>query len=594
MATKPVPLLIAAGIDNNDSEYYAQGRYTSADKVRFVAGQPEKIGGWGKWNNNGDELTAMCRSILCYLDFNYNLWHAFGTSSRLWVFDQNKVRTNITPFIATGTLANPFTTTIGLFTVSVAHAAHRLVVGQYANFSGAAAVGGITISGEYPVTSATDANNYVITHSVAATSSAGPGGGAAVAYNYELAAGNSAITYGGGWGIDKWGSGSWGTFHGASTYVQYQRYWSLDKYGQYFLALPSGGGLYQWNSAVANRAAVVANSPATGLFMFVTSERIVVVLGANGDFMNMAWSDDNDNTIWTPGPANAANTRRLQEGTRMVAGARLAQGVNLVWTDTAAILMQYTGSNSVYATRTLGRDCGLVGPAAFAVHDGIAYWMSGNHFFYYNGAVQKISNSNDIKSIFDDLSLLYRTNTTCHHNIKFREIWWFYPSLAATEPDKYVILNLDDFSWTTGTLSRTVLGNEFLNGTTTVLAVDTSGVIYAHETGTDADGAALDWSLETSYIDLLDGDVSMNIDGYIPDMRRQTGSVALTLTSRDYPEDAAPLETLVTSIPINVGIVDMRHYGRQVKVKISQTGVIGGDFALGKQRIEAGISGGRR
>ena len=108
MATKPIALPIAAGIDNNDSEYYAQGRYTSADHIRFVTSQPEKIGGWIKWNLNGDELTSRCRSIYCYLDFNYNLWHAFGTSSRLLVFDQNKAKTNITPFVATGTLTNPF------------------------------------------------------------------------------------------------------------------------------------------------------------------------------------------------------------------------------------------------------------------------------------------------------------------------------------------------------------------------------------------------------------------------------------------------------------------------------------------------------
>ncbi|MBP7704211.1 MAG: hypothetical protein KA105_02860 [Caulobacter sp.] len=75
--------------------------------------------------------------------------------------------------------ADPFTTSSGSGAVSVAHTAHGLVAGNPVLFDGATAVGGLTLSGLYLVTSVTDANVYVVTAAATATSTA-TGGGAAV------------------------------------------------------------------------------------------------------------------------------------------------------------------------------------------------------------------------------------------------------------------------------------------------------------------------------------------------------------------------------------------------------------------------------
>lgn len=583
---KKIPLPIQPGILLSQTEYQAQGRYTDCDHIRFKDGMPEKIGGWEQWNTAGDELTGICRSLICWQDFNSNVWHAFGTSERLWVYDQNKTRSNITPYVATGTLANPFTTTISSTTVTVSHTSHGLVVGQYVNFSGASAVGGITISGEYAVVSVPGTNSYTITHSAAATSSAGPGGGASVAYSYEIASGNANVTAGGGWGIGTWGTGTWGTIRSSNTYVQLPRYWSLDRYGQYLLAMPSGGKLYQWQLSASTRAAAVTNAPTSGNFMFVTSERIVVVLGADGDFMKMAWCDDDDNTVWTPAQDNTANIRRLQEGNRLMAGTRMAQGVNLVWSDTAAYLMQFTGTNSVYSTRVVGTNCGLVGPAAFCVVDGVAFWMSQHTFHMYGGQLSHMPRAEEIESIFTDIDSDQRYKINCHFNPLFREIWWTYPSTGATEPDRYIMVAIDSWDWHVGTLDRTAFGIRALLGEYAIFATDANGIIYQHETGLDADGAALDWHLETGFIDLEDGNADLNIDGYIPDFKRQTGTIDLTFTSRDLPEDTTNLETVTKQIAEGDTIVDLRHFGRQTKLKLAQSSVVGGDFRLGAQRIE--------
>lgn len=583
---RKIPLPIASGVVLNRTDYEAQGRWTGCDHIRFVDGQPEKIGGWSQWNIDGDEISGICRAIQCWQDYSYNVWHVFATTSRLWAFDQDKTRTNITPYAETGTLANPFTTTNASATVSVADTSHGLVVGQYVSFSGASAVGGITISGEYQVAGVTDANTYTIVHSSAATSSAGPGGGGSVSFSYELAPGDPNVSTGGGWGIGRWGEGTWGTERTSTTYLQLPRRWSLDQYGQHLLAMPSGGGLYKWQVNVANRAALVTNAPGTGLFMFVTSERIVVVLGADGDFMTMKWCDDDDLTIWTPADDNTANIRRLQEGSRLMAGTRMAQGINLVWSDTAVYLMQFTGTNTVYSTRVVGTNCGIIGPGAFVVVDGIAYWMAPSTFQMYGGQLSTLPRWEEIKPVFDELDPDQRFKVHAHYNPMFREIWWEYPSAGSVEPNRYVKVSLDTWDWDVGTLDRTAFGLRNVLGQYLLLATDENGVIYEHETGSDADGVALDWHIESGFFDLENGNVGLNIDGYIPDFSRQVGAIDVTLSSRDLPEDAADEDTVTESIAAGDTVIDLRHFGRQSKIKLSQTNVVGGDFGLGAHRIE--------
>lgn len=585
---RKVPIELPPGIVLGKTEYEAQGRYIDCDHVRFVRGKPEKIGGWEQWNDDGDEIGYGCRSILCWQDFNYNLWHVFGTYDRLWVFNQGRVRTNITPFVFSGTLTDPFTTSNGSPVVLVTDTAHGVDVGQYVRFSGASAVGGLTVDGEYQVILVVDADNYYIQHGSSASSTAGPGGGS-VTTKYEIAPGTLNVSVAGGWGIGRYGRSTYGTARTTVAYTQLPRFWSLDKYGQYLLALPSDGTLYKWELDTSDRAEAVTNAP-TAVFMFVTSERIVMMLGADSELMDLAWCDDDDITDWTPSATNTANTRRLSHGSRLMAGASLAQGVNIIWSDTAAYLLQWTGTNAVYSDRLLASNCGIVGPGAFITVDGVAFWMSIDAFYMFaGGGVLPIPRSDEIDAILDEIDTQQRFKIVTDYVPEFRQIRWSYPSTGQDEPDMYIAVNIDDWSWATGTWgldSRTSWGRATLVGVVTILATDKYGVIYEHETGVDADGEPLDWHIETAFFDIDEGNVDLNIDGYIPDFQRQTGAIDLTWTSQDLPQSSSTLETVVEPMATTDDIIDLRHYGRQAKFKLSQSDVTGGDFRLGKQRIE--------
>lgn len=87
-----------------------------------------------------------------------------------------------------GTLGtNPFTTTSGSNTVSVALTAHGFSQDSTFYVTGASAFNGVTITGTFPITAITDANDFTIDISILGTApnASGAGGGASVAYTCD-------------------------------------------------------------------------------------------------------------------------------------------------------------------------------------------------------------------------------------------------------------------------------------------------------------------------------------------------------------------------------------------------------------------------
>lgn len=589
---QPFPLEFASGIVKVDAPYALRGRYIDADKVRFVKGKPEKWKGWEAFTTSA--TLGIPRALKVWDDFAASRWLAIGTHRRLYLSTTDAVLSNITPYRETGTLAaNPFAMTNTSPLVTVTDLTHGLMVGSYVNFSGATAAGGITINGEYTVTTVTDVDHYVITHSANATSTT-TGGGAAVLYSYELDAGEANVIFGAGYGTGTYGTGTWGTPRTSSNFTIYSRTWSLENYGENLLALPSGSYIYQWDPDTPTvRAAKVTNSP-TGNAMFMTNERYPVVLGSNGDNMALAWPDQNDITNWTPSSTSTANERRLQVGSRLVAGSNLIGTANIVWSDSAVYSMNYTGArNFVYNTLIVADKCGLIGPMAFAVAGGRAYWMSSFDFFMYGGSVQAIPNSVDIRDwLFDQLDGQQNWKVTCRFSSQHNEILWNFIVDGDFEPSLYVAVSLDDFSWTHGTLNRTAWVEK--SGVSPVVyGADENGYVFEHEVGLDADGVALAWFIESAPLDLDSGSHFMDIWGYIPNFQRQVGDIQVTLQTWDLPQDTATQETQALTIIEGGGVVDAHLSGRQASVRLDGF-ALGGDFRLGLPRVEISQSGSRR
>lgn len=589
------PFDIPPGVVKTDSPYSLKGRWIDSDRVHFQKGKPEKHPGW---EAIAGPLTGIARAIIAYDDFDGIHHTIIGTHTKLQHVDDAGTITNITPIQESGTLTDPFSTTDTSAIVTVADTGHGRSIGDTVIFDNATAVGGITIDGEYIVATVVDTNSYTIVHSSAATSTAGPGGGT-VDYQYELAIGSTAASYGLGWGIGGWGLGFWGTARTSSNVIVYPRTWSLDRYGENVLGNPSGHKLYQWDPDTPTaRAALVTNSP-TGNFMFVTNERYPVMLGADGAHMTLAWPDQNDITVWTPATTNTATVRNLQKGSRLIAGINLRRENNAVWSDSCFYLMRYTGARGIiYETLPVGEGCGIVGPHAFAVDgNGVAYWMSTFTFYLYAGSIVEIPNVDAIKDwLWARLSTLQNYKCNAHFSPKFNKVVWHYVADGESEPTYYVEVSLDDFSWSVGTqpAGRTAMFQHY-GGSPLLLGACENSYLFSHEIGLDANGEVLPAHIESAPVDADNGNSLLDIHGYVPDFQRQTGVINLTVKTWDKPMETAVLEEQEFEIAEGQGIVDMNMAGRQMSVKLSSD-ELGGDFRLGLQRIEVadGPKGARR
>jgi len=590
---KPFPIEVPPGVVKVDSEYSLSGRYIDTQWVRFSRNKPEKIAGWEKFADT--TFTGTCRTMLAFRDWSDSELYCLGTECKLLVLDVDKTFTNITPIDASGTLAtDPFAVVDTETTVTVTHTAHGRGEGDSVTFGAASAGGGITIDGEYVVVTVPDADTYTITHTSAATSTDATTGGASVTYSYELSCGNVDAVYGGGYGVGTYGTGTYGTVRSSTSFVQNPRIWYLQPYGEDVLAMPSNGNLYLYDTSAGGAAAVVANAPTNNRGFFVTEERFIVVFGYGGEPMKIGWPEQDDRTSWTPSATNTANVRTLRSGTNLIAGTPLAARLSLLWSDTALYELRYTGSSAINETRRLGTDCGIIGPNAFAVAAGAAYWLAPDgKFRMFNGYVSTIPTDEDVRDwVSSNLNTLQQTKTTCGYNAANNEVWWIFPT-TTDEPDTYVGVDLKDYSWIVGSITRTAWANK-VSGDALPLMCGSDSYLYQHETGLDADGAALPWTFELAPIDIDDGSSTMDLSGLYPDFQRHVGDIVLTITAKDMPSDADDgLEVVEKIISPGDLQADVWMAGRQIGLKMEGS-TIGGDFRLGKPRVLAQQSGSRR
>ena len=184
----------------------------NGDKIRFRFGFPEKIGGWIRLSDV--TFLGTCRSLWNWTTLNGNNLLSVGTNIKFYIeeggsfYDVTPLRATVNPMLgaqppATG---NPFTTNTTSGTankVLVTDNSHGASTGDFVTFSGATAVGGLTLNGEFQITYV-NSNQYTITASSNASSIA-TGGGAAVIAKYQIKIGLPVYEQLTGWNAGAWG-----------------------------------------------------------------------------------------------------------------------------------------------------------------------------------------------------------------------------------------------------------------------------------------------------------------------------------------------------------------------------------------------------
>ena len=396
-------------------------------------------------------------------------------------------------------------------------------------------------------------------------------------------AGSDDASTGAGYGISTYGTGYFGTPRPDSGTVTPATTWSFDTWGEYLVGCStSDGKLYEWqlDSATPTKAAVITNAPTSCQGLLVTAERSLLALAASGDARKVAWSDLEDNTVWTPSSANNAGSVILQTTGKIVCAKRV-RGQNLILTDIDAHTLTYVGQPFVYQAEIAGRACGVVSANAVSVLDNMAVWMGIKGFHIFDGYVKPLS-CEVYDYVFNNLNVNQISKVYAVNNAQYNEVWWFYPSANSNENDSYVVWDYLENHWSIGTLARTAGTDRsvFRNP----IMVGANGYIYDHEVGLNYD-SALPYA-ESGPFQIGNGDNVLYINELIPDERNQ-GSVTATFKTRYYPTS-----TESTFGPYSLTQpTSVRFNGRQIKMRVTTT--TPSDWRVGVQRLN-GIAGGRR
>lgn len=636
-------LTFRPGINKETTSYSNEGGWFDADKVRFRAGFPEKIGGWLKKASSA--ILGSARALHNWSALDNSTIIGIGTHLKYYLLI-GQTFFDITPIRSTVTGEATFAATNGSSTITVTDSGHGAVLNDFVTFSSAVSLGGnITadvLNQEYQITSVPSTSTFTIQARAAGTSIAsitttsglnpslvtanssdtGNGGGSTVA-TYQLNVGIDVAVPGVGWGAGTWGRGTWNSDADTGNSTLNLRIWSHDNFGEDLLINVRDGQIAYWDKSggTANRAVLLnslsgSDSAPTIAKQVIVSDvdRHVIAFGCDPadnigtqDPLLIRFADQGSLTDWASTATNTAGDLKLGVGSEIIRAVETRQQI-LVFTETSVHSMQFIGPPFTFGLSTIADNTTIAGPLAVTSVQDTVFWMGKNEFYMYTGTVQRMP-CTVRDHVFSDLNWSQGRKIFAGLNSSFAEIWWFYPSEASTENDKYVIYNYEQQIWYTGSLARTAWLDRGIEQYP--ISVSTDHYVYNHENGFD-DGSteppsALNAHIESSQFDIGDGDQFSFVHRLIPDItfRNSTNtspSASFTLQTRAGPGSAytqndpntitRTVAESTTTVEQFTDLVHVRLRGRSFALKVSSTAVAAG-WRLGSPRVDVRPDGRR-
>ena len=422
----------------------------------------------------------------------------------------------------------------------------------------------------------------------------------------------------------------WGSAVEASGVTLEPGLWSLSNFGQVLVATVANGKTFTWNSGIAARLSTRASTLTTGfktaintttdvgnptasrLTLISPTTRHLIHFGTETDIgdtttqdnMFIRFSDQEAINNYTIQATNTAGSQRLQDGTKIV-GSIVAKENILVWTDNALYTMKFVGAPFTFGFEQVGTNCGLIGKNAAIEIDGVAYWMSNNGFFAYDGTVNSLSCSVE-DYVYNDFDTTKGQQVYAGINNLYTEVVWYYPTANSEFNNRYVIHNYGEGkdipmgNWYTGTNSnsiRTTWLDSLIYPKPYATAYDNTAtgtfpsvigstglgqtVYFEHETGTDQINPNGTTTTLTSFIQSFDfalntqegpGQFMLSMGKFLPDFKTLANQVKLTILVTDYPQTIST-DTALSPFTVDstTTFVSTRSRGRYASLKIENT-----------------------
>mgnify|MGYP003146370280 FL=1 len=611
------------GINRDVTSYSNEGGWVDCDKVRFRQGYPEVIGGWEKYSP--ETYIGTVRGLHNWVALDGGDLLGLGTESKYYV-EQGQQFYDVTPIRKTSTNSITFAATNGSSTITVTDANHLAVQGDFVTISGATSLGGLVtaavLNQEYQIDSVPTANTYTIIAkdttgaTVTANASDSGNGGSGVDGVYQINSGLNTGVGGTGWGAGTWGRGTWGSA-ATQTVATQLRIWSHDNFGEDLLINPRDAGIFYWDKSDGLTSRAVNISTLGGAsdvptickqVMVSDVDRHVIAFGADTintgeqDPLLIRFSSQETATDWTPKATNTAGDLRIGAGSEFVRAVETKREI-IIFTDSSMHSMQFIGPPFTFGIQPLATNITIMGPnAPVAVNDAI-FWMGRQNFYLYDGQTKQLPCTVKERVFFDfdydQADKVYGSAIS-----EFGEIIWFYTSNTNSlanggtgENDRYVIYNYQEGVWYYGDLGRSAFLDRGIR-TFPIGAAD--NYLFNHETGYTDDGAVMTSRLESSPIDMGDGDFFTSIRRVIPDFTFNGSTtpdptVNLTLQSNNFPGgnylqtelSKVDRTATTTTVPFEqfTNKADVRLRGRAFTLKVD-CATAGVRWRLGSPRVD--------
>ena len=396
------------------------------------------------------------------------------------------------------------------------------------------------------------------------------------------------------------------------------RLWSHDNFGEDLIINIRDGGLFYWDKSLglASRGVELSATstfsgeksvPTVAKQVLVSDiDRHVIAFGCDGvgsssatqgdgvqDPLLIRFSSQENPVDWFPTATNTAGDLRLGAGSTFVQAVETKREI-LVYTDKSLHSMRFIGPPFTFGISQLASNITIMSSASAIATEDVVYWMGIDNFYVHAGQTAQLPCTVKDK-IFLDFNLAQRDKVVAGINSEFGEVWWFYPSAESSECDKYVIWNYNEKVWYYGSLTRTAWLDRGIRNFPIAAG---SGYIFNHELGFDDDGSAMTSFVETSPMDIGDGEKFAFIKRVIPDLTF-TGSVTgsspnatFTVKARDFPgEDFSQTGTGTTTrtatnpVEAFTNKLDYRIRGRSFAIRLDSR-ALGCKFKMGTPRVD--------
>jgi len=395
------------------------------------------------------------------------------------------------------------------------------------------------------------------------------------------------------------------------------RLWSHDNFGEDLLLNPRDSNIYYWDKSNGTSTRAVELSTISGTKTSVPQiakqvlvsdqDRHVIAFGCDGlgasasatqgngtqDPLLIRFSSQEDPIDWYPTSTNTAGDLRLGAGSTFMQAVETKREI-LIWSDTALNSMRFIGPPFTFGLQQLASGITIMSPNAAVATEDFVFWMGIDNFYVYAGQTAQLPCT--VKDhVFLDFNLEQKAKVVSGVNSEFGEVFWFYPSSAASDNDRYVVYNYQDKLWYYGTLERTA----WLDRGTRNFPIAVGGsYIYNHELGYDDDGSAMDSYIESAAIDLGDGDRFAYIRKLIPDLtfkgstNLSTPQATFTIKARNNPganfnntQAGTAIRTQATPVEEFTEQLDLRVRGRSFAVRV-ESDALGSKWKLGSPRVD--------